>query len=92
MIYVLFRIRFSSICLISKKENTNDEKSYMVRVDIDRLNIRKGPGKNYDITGNYTGRGMFVIVETSKGEGSDSGWGKLKSGAGWISLDFTERV
>ena len=84
--------RKKKVNVISKKENTKDEKSYTVRVDIDRLNIRKGPGKNYDITGNYTGRGMFVIVETSKGEGSDSGWGRLKSGAGWISLDFAERV
>lgn len=24
--------------------------------------------------------------------GSDAGWGKLKSGAGWIALDFCERV
>lgn len=76
----------------SEKENTKAEKPYMVHVDIDRLNIRKGPGKNYDKTGNYTGRGIFTIIETSKGEGSDSGWGRLKSGAGWISLDFAERV
>ncbi len=64
---------------------------YQVEVKISNLNIRKGPGTNYACTGKYTGRGTFTIVEESKGKGSDSGWGKLKSGAGWISLDFTTK-
>ena len=65
---------------------------YMVKVDISYLNIRKGPGVNYDRTGQYTGVGIFTIVEVRSGDGSNSGWGKLKSGAGWISLDYTKRV
>ena len=65
---------------------------YTVRVDIAYLNIRKGPGKNYDKTGAFTGKGVFTIVEVKEGEGSDSGWGRLKSGAGWISLDYTTRA
>lgn len=65
---------------------------YMVKVDISYLNIRKGPGVNYDRTGQYTGVGIFTIVEVRNGDGSNSGWGKLKSGAGWISLDYTKRV
>lgn len=72
-----------------------EEKSdvpYTVKVDIPHLNIRKGPGKNYDKTGIFTGVGIFTIVEVKDGEGSESGWGRLKSGAGWISLDFTKRV
>lgn len=72
-----------------------EEKSdvpYTVKVDISNLNIRKGPGKNYDRTGYFTGVGIFTIIEVKNGEGSDSGWGKLKSGAGWISLDFAKRV
>lgn len=67
-------------------------KPYRVRVTIDNLNIRKGPGTNYDKTGRYTGRGVFTIVETKAGRGSDAGWGKLKSGAGWISLDYSKRI
>lgn len=74
------------------KVETKVDTSFMVQVDILKLNIRKGPGKNYDKTGEYTGRGVFTIVEVSDGEGSNSGWGRLKSGAGWISLDFTKRV
>ena len=65
---------------------------YMVQVSVSDLNIRKGPGTNYGNTGYVTGRGVFTIVEVSGGVGSDTGWGKLKSGMGWISLDFAKRV
>ena len=65
---------------------------FMVYVDINDLNIRKGAGTNYAKTGAYTGKGVFTIVETADGQGSDTGWGKLLSGAGWISLDFVTRL
>lgn len=65
---------------------------FFVRVDIARLNIRTGPGIDYSLTGKYTGKGAFTIVEVSNGTGSDSGWGKLKSGAGWISLDYATKL
>ena len=65
---------------------------FFVRVDIARLNIRTGPGTNYSLTGKYTGNGVFTIVEVSNGTGSNSGWGKLKSGAGWISLDYATKL
>ena len=65
--------------------------SYRVRVSIKNLNIRKGPGTNYDKTGKYTGIGVFTIVAESDGEGATK-WGKLKSGAGWISLDFGKKI
>ncbi|MDD6644621.1 MAG: hypothetical protein PUE67_00930 [Oscillospiraceae bacterium] len=53
---------------------------------------RKGPGTNYATTGKFTGKEIFTIVETRQGTGSDKGWGKLKSGAGWISLDYATRI
>ena len=65
---------------------------YAVRVSINDLNIRKGPGTNYAKTGQCTGKGVFTIVKETTGAGSTKGWGKLKSGAGWISLDFTDRI
>lgn len=71
--------------------NVDTFKSYMVRVSIADLNIRKGPGTNYDRTGKYTGIGTFTIVEEADGQGA-SKWGRLKSGAGWISLDYGMRV
>ncbi len=71
-------------------------KPFLVRVNTSYLNIRKKPGTNYAKTGKYTGIGVFTIVEVQPGEGSDSGWGLLKSYAdnrdGWISLDITERM
>lgn len=65
---------------------------YLVRVAIDDLNIRKGPGTDYQKTGKYTGKGTFTIVEDRAGKGSKKGWGRLKSGAGWIALDYATRV
>lgn len=61
------------------------------RVKIPNLYIRKGPGKIYDTNG-YTGVGVFTITEIKMGAGSTKGWGKLKSGAGWIAMDFAELV
>lgn len=76
--------------------NTVEFRPYKVRVDCDNLNIRKGPGTNYEKTGKYTGKGVFTIVDEKKGAGSDKGWGLLKAYEknrdGWISLDFVKTV
>ncbi len=64
---------------------------YTVKVSIPNLKIRKGPGTNYDKTGHFTGKGIFTIVDESTGPGATL-WGKLKSGAGWISIDYAKRV
>lgn len=66
--------------------------SFRVQVSISNLNIRKGAGTNYAKTGKYTGKGVFTITEVKSGSGSTKGWGKLKSGAGWISLDYVTRI
>lgn len=63
---------------------------YTVQVTISDLRIRKGPGTNYAANG-YTGKGVFTIVAESAGQGA-SKWGKLKSGAGWISLDYAKKL
>lgn len=76
----------------SKPSATTVNGTFKVRVDATDLNIRKGPGTNYSKTGKHTGKGTFTIAETKSGAGSAKGWGKLKSGAGWISLDFAKRV
>lgn len=66
-------------------------KPILYRVKSEVLRIRKGPGTNYDANG-YTGVGVFTITEIKAGPGSTKGWGRLKSGAGWISLDYAEEV
>ena len=65
---------------------------FLVRVSISDLNIRTGPGTNYSTIGRYTGIGIFTIMEVRSGKGSTAGWGRLKSGIGWISLDFATRL
>ena len=65
--------------------------SYTVKVTTDALNIRKGPGTNYGANGTIKDKGVYTIVAESDGPGA-SKWGKLKSGAGWISLDYTQRL
>ncbi|MEG1562552.1 MAG: N-acetylmuramoyl-L-alanine amidase [Bacteroides sp.] len=57
------------------------EAPFAVKVLISNLNIRKGPGANFAVTGRYTGKGIFTVTEEK------SGWGKLKSGIGWIYLE-----
>ena len=82
----------SSSSSSTSSSSSSSSSSTLVKVSISNLNIRKGPGTNYAKTGKYTGKGTFTITETSSGTGSTNGWGKLKSGAGWISLDYVTYV
>lgn len=75
----------------NKPVTSNNSINYKVRVTTSDLNIRNGPGTNYGVTGHITNGGVYTIVNESSGKGA-SKWGKLKSGAGWISLDFTKKV
>lgn len=72
-------------------EKTETFKAYKAKVTTSALNIRKGPGTNYSTNGVIRDKGIYTIVAESTGTGA-SKWGKLKSGAGWISLDFVKKV
>ena len=76
-------------------EKLPEQSSYLVRVDIPDLNIRKGPGTDCERTGEYTGKGVFTIVEEADGKGAEK-WGLLKAYRkgrdGWIALDFATRI
>ena len=63
---------------------------YTVKVSVTELRIRSGPGTDTDSKG-FIAPGVYTIVEEADGQGAKR-WGKLKSGAGWISLDYTEKV
>lgn len=73
------------------KTSGSTSTSYLVKVTTDVLNIRKGPGTNYGTNGDIRDKGVYTIVAESDGPGA-SKWGKLKSGAGWISLDYAKKV
>lgn len=67
---------------------------YLIKVTATGLNIRKGPGTNYPIVGLISGdarKYAYTIVDEADGKGATK-WGKLKSGAGWISLDYVRKV
>lgn len=58
---------------------------YTVRVTANVLNVRSGPGTRYKVTTSIKKNEVYTIVEEK------NGWGKLKSGAGWISLKYTKK-
>lgn len=89
---VLNEVRQTKIENIEVEPVIEPKVPYFVKVEIVNLNIRKGPGISYPKTGKFTDIGVFTIIEVKDGDGSKSGWGKLKSGAGWISLDYTKKV
>jgi hypothetical protein len=72
----------------TEETSTNSVKTvpYTVRVTASVLNIREGPSTSYKVTGTIRDKGVYTIVEVS----SDGKWGKLKSGLGWISLNYTK--
>lgn len=63
---------------------------YTVRVTVTDLYIRKGAGTNYGTNG-FIKPGVYTIVAEANGQGATK-WGKLKSGAGWISLDYAKKT
>lgn len=80
-----------NVVYTSKSTTTQTFKPYLVKVTADVLNIRKGAGTNYGKNGAIRDKGVYTIVAESTGKGATK-WGKLKSGAGWISLDYTKKV
>lgn len=72
--------------------DTDDGKidPYTVKITVTNLNIRSGPGTGYPSKGTIK-PGVYTIVQESDGTGA-SRWGKLKSGVGWISLDYATRT
>lgn len=65
---------------------------FLVRVTAKDLRIRKENGNYTAWTGKYVPPGVYTIVEVKAGKGSNAGWGRLKSGAGWIALSYAKRV
>lgn len=66
----------------TKSEETTKTVNYTTRI-VKPTNIYAGPGQSYKVTGNLSA-GVFTIVSETT-----TGWGKLKSGAGWLYLPDT---
>lgn len=61
--------------------STTTSKEELYQIVTDSLNIRKGAGTNYDIVGTVKKGEVYTIIEKK------NNFGKLKSGAGWISIN-----
>lgn len=72
------------ICITEKYvEKIQSSTEMIIKIIVDVLNIRTGPGTTYDKVGTLFKDDVYTIVELN----SQGTWGKLKSGAGWISLN-----
>lgn len=65
---------------------SKEKTPYRVKVTSEKLNVRNGAGTGYKINKVVMKDTVLTIVE-EKGN-----WGRLKSGAGWISLKYTKMV
>lgn len=70
----------------ANKSTTTSSTGYKVRITASALNVRAGASTNYKINTVVRKNEVYTIVEEK------NGWGKLKSGAGWISLKYTTKV
>lgn len=59
---------------------------FLVKVTSEALNFRSGAGIQYKVNGVIKKGEVYTIVETQ------NGWGKLKSGAGWINLKYCAKL
>lgn len=58
---------------------------YLVEITASVLNVRKGAGTNTAVVTSVKQGEVYTIIEEK------NGWGKLKSGVGWISLKYTQK-
>ena len=65
---------------------TSKTVNYRVRITADSLNVRKEPNATAKVSTTVKKGNVFTIVEEK------NGWGKLKSGAGWINLSYTTKL
>ena len=82
-------VKSSQIIPYQESQSTSAKPSfvpYIVKINTDVLNVRNGAGTNYKINTQVKKYELYTIVDEK------NGWGKLKSGAGWISLEYTIKV
>jgi len=71
---------------VNKVTGTSNKVLYKVKINTSVLNVRSGVGVEYAIKTTVKKNEVYSIVEEK------NGWGKLKSGVGWINLSYTKRI
>lgn len=59
---------------------------YVIAVTGDVVNVRAGAGTQYKVNTQVKENQLYTIIDEK------DGWGKLKNGFGWISLEFTRKI
>ena len=72
--------------ILNNKKETSSFTPYLVRISADVLNVRLNPNETSKIVTQIKKNEIFTIVDKK------NNWGKLKSGLGWICLDYTKKV
>ncbi len=71
--------------LVEKTNTTNSSSKfpYLVKINTDTLNVRQTPSHEAKVVAQVKRNQVYTIV------GEEGGFGKLKSGIGWIDLQYT---
>lgn len=60
--------------------------AYVVAITGDVVNVRAGAGINYKVNTQVKQNQLYTIIDEK------DGWGKMKNGSGWISLEFVRKI
>ena len=71
---------------LNSNNTSSSFKTYKVKITANVLNVRAGAGTNYKINTTVKKGYIYTIIDEK------NGWGKLKSGAGWIKLSYTKKI
>ena len=70
----------------SDSASTATQGGYLVKITASVLNVRAGAGIDYAVNTQIKNGEVYTIVA------EQNGWGKLKSGSGWVSLKYTIKI
>ena len=78
--------RFLNMIQVELNKLDNKVATTTVKITTDILNVRQSASATSKITTTVKKGGVYTIIE------EQNGWGKLKSGAGWINLRYAKRI
>lgn len=62
------------------------DKNMSIKITANILNVRSGPGMNYQVVSSVRKGAVCTLVDET------AGWGKIKNPSGWISSQYYETV
>ena len=78
--------RFLNMIQVELNKLDNKVATTTVKITTDILNVRQSASATSKITTTVKKGGVYTVIE------EQNGWGKLKSGAGWINLRYAKRI